>query len=165
MATLRYNENSTSEIKGNDVKGLRLQSLRILAWLLLSGLLMPCGLHAEQASLGPSIADKARQAVQDAQDNGAEKKEAFYNKVRDQLQELDDRLAALKDKGEVLREKGREKLIARLDKINLQKNDLLPKLEMATRSSEAAWQDVKRGIDRAVQDLKVALDQAATNFF
>ena len=131
----------------------------------MSGFLMPVGVQAEQASLGPSIADKARQAVQDAQDNGAERKEMFYNRMRDQLQKLDSQLAVLKDKGEVLREKTRSELIVQLDKIKLQKNDILPRLELAARSSEAAWQDVKQGIDQAVEDLKIAVEQATSNFF
>ena len=141
------------------------QYLHTLVSLLLVGILMPLSAQAEQASLGPTIADKARQAVQDAQDNGAEKKEAFYNRVREQLQDLDSQLAALQDKGVVLKEKGRAELIAQIDKLKLQKNDLLPKLEMAARSSEATWRDVKQGIDQAVQDLKVAVDQAALKFF
>jgi len=137
----------------------------VVFWVILTFCFLPTVVQGEQASLGPSIADKARQAVQDAQSNGSEKKEAFYNEVRDQLQELDDRLAALKDKGEVLREKAKSELILQLEKITLQKSDLLPKLEMATRSSEAAWQDVKEGIDQAVEDLKSAVNQAASNFF
>ena len=119
----------------------------------------------EQASLGPSIADKARQAVKDAKENGAERKEAFFNRVRDQLEVLDARLQALKDKGDILREKTRSELNNQLDKIKVQKNDILPKIESAARSGEASWQDMKQGIDRAVQDLIVAVDQAASNFF
>ena len=129
------------------------------------GLLMPISVGAEQASLGPSIAEKARQAVQDAQENGVERKEVFFNKVRDKLQKLDSQLAVLKDKGDVLRAKTRSKLIVQLDKINLQKKDILPRLELATRSSEAAWQDVKKDIDQAVEKLKIAVDQATSNFF
>ncbi|MEC4673527.1 MAG: hypothetical protein VST68_05010 [Nitrospirota bacterium] len=147
------------------MKDSRLQYPQIMACLIISGLLIPIGVQAEQASLGPSIADKARQAVQDVQDNGAERKEVFYNRVRDQLQRLDSQLAVLKDKGDVLREKTRSELIVQLDKITLQKNDILPRLELATRSSEAAWQDVKQGIDQAVEDLKIAVDQATSNFF
>ena len=147
------------------MKDSRLQYPQIMACLIISGLLIPIGVQAEQASLGPSIADKARQAVQDVQDNGAKRKEVFYNRVRDQLQRLDSQLAVLKDKGDVLREKTRSELIVQLDKITLQKNDILPRLELATRSSEAAWQDVKQGIDQAVEDLKIAVDQATSNFF
>jgi len=147
------------------MKDSRLPYPQIMACLIISGLLIPIGVQAEQASLGPSIADKARQAVQDVQDNGAERKEVFYNRVRDQLQRLDSQLAVLKDKGDVLREKTRSELIVQLDKITLQKNDILPRLELATRSSEAAWQDVKQGIDQAVEDLKIAVGQATSNFF
>jgi len=129
------------------------------------GLLMPISVGAEQASLGTSIAEKARQAVQDAQENGVERKEVFFNKVRDKLQKLDSQLAVLKDKGDVLRAKTRSKLIVQLDKINLQKKDILPRLELATRSSEAAWQDVKKDIDQAVEKLKIDVDQATSNFF
>ncbi len=147
------------------MKNSKSHSRHILPILLMAGILMPLDVQAEQASLGPSIADKARQAVQDAQDNGAEKKEAFYNRIRDQLQELDSQLAALQDKGEVLREKGQAELLTQIDKLQLQKNDLLPKLEMAARSSEASWREVKQGLDQAVQDLKVAVDQAASKLF
>ena len=127
--------------------------------------LMPGLVLAEQASLGPSVADKARQAVRNAQENGGEKRGAFLERIRGQLDELDKQLVNLKDKGTVLREKAKTELILQLNKISQKKNDILPKLQVAKQDSEATWQDVKQGIDKAVQELKIAVDEAALKYF
>lgn len=120
---------------------------------------------AGQASLGPAIAQNTQMVVNESSEAGEQKKEEFYRHLQSQLDEFDSRIKKLHSQGDVLREKARSELLERLEQLQSQKNELLPKIEKATRSSEAAWEDIKGGLDRAVTDLKVALEQAASNFF
>lgn len=120
---------------------------------------------AGQASLGPAIAQNTQMVVNESSEAGEQKKEEFYRHLQSQLDEFDSRIEKLQSQGDVLREKARNEFLERLEQLQAQKNELLPKIEKATRSSEAAWEDIKGGLDRAVTDLKVALEQAASNFF
>ncbi|MDA0739008.1 MAG: hypothetical protein O2999_09490 [Nitrospirae bacterium] len=120
---------------------------------------------AGQASLGPAIAQNTQMVVNESSEASEKKKEEFYRHLQSQLKDFDHKIDELKSQGEVLREKARNELLVRLEQLQSQKNELLPKIETATRSSEAAWEDIKVGLDRAVTDLKVALEQAASNFF
>lgn len=95
----------------------------------------------------------------------SKKKEEFFRILQTKLDEFDIQLEELKAQSDVLREKARSELIERLEQLQSQKDQLLPRIEKATRTSEAAWEDLKEGLDRAATELKVALEQAASNFF
>lgn len=126
---------------------------------------IPQGALAGQASLGPAIAQQTQQVVNESSQAGEQKREEFLRYLQSQLDELDLRIEKLKVQSDDLREKARAELLERLDRIKAQKEQLLPKLEKATRTSEAAWEDIKDGLDRAATDLRVALEQAASHFF
>lgn len=126
---------------------------------------IPQLVFAEQASLGPAIAQKTQMVVKESTDSGEQRKEEFIRKLQIKLDEFDTQLEALKVQGDVLREKAKSELLDRLEQLQSEKNELLPEIEEATRMSEAAWEDIKGGLDRATLELKVALEQAASNFF
>lgn len=120
---------------------------------------------AGQASLGPAIAQQTQRVVNESSHAGEQKKEEFLRKLQAQLDEFDLTIEELKAQSDELREKARSKLLDRLEQIESEKDQLLPQIEKATRQTEAAWEDIKSGLDRAVADLKVALEQAASHFF
>lgn len=143
---------------------------KIRGWLVFSILVLCIPLTASfvfagQASLGPTIAQQTQAVVNESTEAGELKKEEFLQYMRSQLDDFDTKLQELKAQSEDLRETARSELLDRLEKLQAQKQELLPKIEKATRSSEAAWTDIKDGLDRAATDLKVALEQAASNFF
>jgi len=137
----------------------------VLALLLFSFHLMPEWVFAGQASLGPAIAQQTQMIVKESTDAGEQQKEEFFRKLQTKLDEFDNQLEVLKTQGDTLREKTRNEFLERLEQLQSQKDQLLPKIEKATRLSEAAWEDIKGGLDRAATELKVALEQAASNFF
>lgn len=126
---------------------------------------IPQLVFAEQASLGPAIVQKTQMVVKESTDSGEQRKEEFIRKLQIKLDEFDTQLEALKVQGDVLREKAKSELLDRLEQLQSEKNELLPEIEEATRMSEAAWEDIKGGLDRAALELKVALELAASNFF
>jgi uncharacterized protein (DUF342 family) len=142
-------------------------SLLVLAFLILSFHVMPEWVFAGQASLGPAIAiaQQTQMIVKESTDAGEQQKEEFFRKLQTKLDEFDIQLEELTTQGDTLREKARNEFLERLDQLQLQKNNLLPKIEKATRMSEAAWEDLKAGLDRAATELKVALEQAVSKFF
>ena len=143
----------------------RIELFLILSFLVLLFAIEQPVVFAGQASLGPAIAQNTQMVVNESSDAGEQKKEEFYRHLQSQLDEFDRKIVKLQSQGDVLREKARNELHERLEQLQSQKSELLPKIESATRSSEAAWEDIKGGLDRAVTDLKVALEQAASNFF
>lgn len=157
---MNHNELHKKQTRSNGVRSL----LMVLFLVLLFFLGQPV-VFAGQASLGPAIAQNTQMVMNGSSSAGEQKKEEFYRNLQSQLDEFDHKIEDLKSQGEVLREKARNELLVRLEQLQSQKNELLPKIETATRSSEAAWEDIKVGLDRAVTDLKVALEQAASNFF
>lgn len=157
---INYNELNQKNLRINGSRSL----LMVLFLVLLFFLDQPV-VFAGQASLGPAIAQNTQMVVNESSEASEKKKEEFYRHLQSQLKDFDHKIDELKSQGEVLREKARNELLVRLEQLQSQKNELLPKIETATRSSEAAWEDIKVGLDRAVTDLKVALEQAASNFF
>ena len=136
-----------------------------LAFLILSFHVTPEWVFAGQASLGPGIAQQTQMIVKESTDAGEQQKEEFFRKLQTKLDEFDIQLEELTKRGDTLREKARNEFLERLEQLQWQKDQLLPKIEKATRISEAAWEDIKGGLDRAATELKVALEQAASNFF
>jgi len=131
--------------------------------LFLSG--MPQSALAEQASLGPAIAQQTQQVVNESTHVGEQKRKQFFRYLRSQIDEFDGKLEEIKTQSDELREQARSQLLERLDRLEARKQELLPQIEKASRTSEAAWEDIKDGLNRAASDLKVALEQAASNFF
>ncbi len=153
-----YQHRSSRQMNGGS-------SLLGLAFLILSFHVTPEWVFAGQASLGLGIAQETQMIVKESTDAGEQQKEEFFRKLQTKLDEFDIQVEELTTQGDTLREKARKELLERLEQLQSQKNNLLPKIEKATRTSEAAWEDLKEGLDRAATELKVALEQAASNFF
>ena len=139
--------------------------LLVVPFLFLSFHVMPEWVFAGQASLGPAIAQQTQMVVNESSDAGEQKKEEFFRILQSKLDEFDIQLEKLKAQSDVLREKARNEFLERLEQLQSQKDQLLPRIEKATRISEVAWEDLKNGLDRAAKELKVAVEQAASNFF
>ncbi|MDT7041311.1 hypothetical protein [Candidatus Nitronereus thalassa] len=158
-------KNNNLRLNGTKAVSSKILPLWISGSLVLGGLFTSQMALAGQASLGPVITQQTQMVINESSNAGEQKKEEFYRKLQRQLDEFDMQLEQLKSQSEALREKARGKFLERLEQLQVEKNQLLPKIEKATRSSEAAWEDIKGGLDRAVTDLKVGLKQAASNFF
>ena len=158
-------KNTNRSLGGTKTVNSKISSRWIMGALIFGGLLTSQGALAGQASLGPVITQQTQMVINESGTAGEQKKEELYRKLQRQLDEFDVQLKQLKSQSEALRETARTKFLERLEQLQVEKNQLLPKIEKATRSSEAAWEDIKGGLDRAVTDLKVGLEQAASNFF
>ncbi len=133
----------------------------IFAWCIIA----PSVAFAEGASIRPTVKWEAEKAARILKDRAKQRKEEFQRHIRQQFEEFDARLRELKEKGSELREVTRVQLLARLDKLKEQKERILPQIEQAIRSTEVAWEDIKNGINRAVKELKISLEEAASNFY
>jgi len=120
---------------------------------------------ATGANIRPTVKGEAEKAARMVKDHAKQRKEEFQRHIRQQFEEFDARLQELKEKGSELREVTRVQLLARLDKLKEQKERILPQIEHVIRSTEVAWGDIKNGINRAVKELKISLEEAASNFY
>ncbi len=143
---------------------------KTLAWWVLVAIfswciLAPSVAFAEGASIRPTVKGEAEKAARIVKDHAKQRKEEFQRHIRQQFEEFDARLRELKEKGSELREETRVQLLARLDKLKEQKEQILPQIEQAIRSTEVAWEDIKFGINRAVNELEVSLEETSSNFY
>ena len=143
---------------------------KTLAWWVLAAIFSWCIIassvaFAEGASIRPTVKREAEKAAQMVKDSAEKNKEEFQRYIHQQFEEFDARIREVKRKGSELREETRVQLLARLDKLKEQKEQIFPQIEQAIRSTEVAWEDIKNGINRAVKELKVSLEEAASNFY
>jgi len=94
-----------------------------------------------------------------------QRKEEFVAHIKEQLQYLDRKIDELKEKGAVLSEQTQAKFKDHLHRLQVQKDVITPKLEEARESSEAAWKELEKEIDRMVKNLKKSLEESAIKFF
>ncbi len=143
---------------------------KTLAWWVLAAIfswciIAPSAAFAEGASIRPTVKREAEKAAQMVKDSAEKNKEEFQQYIRQQFEEFDSQLRELKEKGSELREETKVQLLARLDKLKEQKEKILPQIEQAIRSTEVAWEDIKFGINRAVNELEVSLEETSSNFY
>gem|GEM_PF-2283655 len=78
--------------------------------------------------------------------------------LQKQISDLDVQIQNLRKQSLELQEKTRAKLQVQLDGLKQQRDTLLPRVEKLRDNSEAAWQDIKENIQKAIEDLKSSVD-------
>lgn len=115
--------------------------------------------------LWPACSTEQRAASQEENQRLAEarqEKQMYQDKVEAQLRELDREIDALRAKmGKSL---NRKQLDQQMDELERKRAIAHQELDKLKNSSQEAWQDMKAGIDSAVQDLETAYQQAASHF-
>ena len=117
-----------------------------------------CGLPAA------SNRDRAGQKVNNPTEAAQQERQAYQDRVEARIRELDQEIDALKIKMGVKSQEERKQLeqpMAELERKRLAAHRDLEKLK---NSSEDAWQDMKAGMDAALDDLEAAYEKAATQF-
>ena len=80
------------------------------------------------------------------------------------MRDLDQEIDALKIKVRVQNRADGPQIDQQIDQLELKRTELRLRLMKLKESSGEAWKDMKGGIDRALNDLDVAYEQAASHF-
>lgn len=93
-----------------------------------------------------------------------ENKQTFQEKVEARIEQLDAEIDLLKAKARKVKAEAKLEAVDQLEKVDQERAGLQEQLKEFNASGKDAWQDLKGGINEALEDLEESLDQARSNF-
>jgi hypothetical protein len=93
-----------------------------------------------------------------------EEKKEYQRTAEIKLGELDAKIDGLTAKAKGLEAKAREKFYKRIGKLQSQKVSVEQKLKELKNESGEAWDDIKTGVENAIEDLDEGFRTAAARF-
>jgi len=143
----------------------------LLAMLLLLalGALPGCG-EKEQSQSKPAPVSKedvkkeAKEAYDATKAYTQEQVQAFRKQMETKLNEYGEKIDQLQAKAEKLGEDGKVKAQQQLTALRQKRDEVSEKLKELSSSSGNAWEQLKSGIDAAMEDLGNAYKKAAAEF-
>ncbi|MCF8051699.1 MAG: coiled coil domain-containing protein [Desulfobacterales bacterium] len=91
-------------------------------------------------------------------------KEAYRQKIEAQIDEWKAEMDKLNARAKKLDAEGRIEAESRIQDLKARQEAARAKLDELRRAGDAAWKDVKEGLDRAVSELGDAVRDAASKF-
>ena len=95
-----------------------------------------------------------------AESKAAETKAEYVKKARAEIDELGGKIDALESKAEKTGASTRAGMDRSLKELKARRKTAKKKLAKLKRASGDAWTDLKAGVDKGIEDLKNALDEA-----
>ena len=114
-------------------------------------------------SCGSQPAAPTRRAAGDAESASQQRKD-YQEKAEAELRELNQRIEALNAKAAPRAKAARKEVERQIAELDHKRAALQQQLEKFKHSSQAAWRDMKPGIDSALKDLDAAYQRAAADF-
>ena len=93
-----------------------------------------------------------------------EGKKAYQEKIETQLKELADKIEILIAKGEQAKEGAKVKYAQQIEALRAKQESVRQKLQGLKEPGSAAWDDLMKGLDSAIGDLKDAVQSAVARF-
>lgn len=143
---------------------------RIVIVLILTGLFAAIGCEQKPSDRTPGtvtsedVRSDAGQAVETAVEYSQQAKEEFRKKLETQLNELDAKIAKLREKGGDLKDDAKVKWDQKMSDLEKKREAAHAKLAEVGQSSADAWEDVRKGAQSAWDELDKAFRDAAEEF-
>jgi hypothetical protein len=93
-----------------------------------------------------------------------EGEKAYQEKIEVQLKELAEKIEGLIAKGERAKKEAKVKYAHQIEALRTKQESVRQKLQGLKEPGSAAWDDLKKGIDSAINDLKAAVQSAVARF-
>jgi TolA-binding protein len=144
--------------------------VRAIFVVLLSGFGVFIGCERKPADQTPGAvtSEDVRRDVGQAVDTAAEfsqqKKEEFQTSLGARLQEMDTRIAELREKGRDLKDQAKVNWDQKMADLEAKREAARVKLTEVGQSSAEAWRDVQRGAQSAWDELERAVQDASNEF-
>lgn len=138
--------------------------------LMLAGLFAAIGCERKPADRTPGkvtsedVRRDAGQAVKTAAEYSQQTKEEFQKKFEAQLNELDAKIAELRQKGRDLKDKAKADWDGKMAALETKREAASAKLAEIGHASAEAWKDVQKGAQAAWDELDKAFRDAAKEF-
>uniref|UniRef100_E6QTV4 Putative methyl-accepting chemotaxis protein Nap3 n=1 Tax=mine drainage metagenome TaxID=410659 RepID=E6QTV4_9ZZZZ len=91
-------------------------------------------------------------------------KEAFQVKIESQLKKWDTKLDGLKNKAKKMKDQLRHDLEAQLEILHARRVVVYEKLQGLRQRSEGAWEDMKEGAEKTLDEMQKAIDSTVNRF-
>ena len=143
---------------------------RLVWMLMLAGLFAALGCERKPADRTPGkvtsedVRRDAGQAVETAAEYSRQTKQEFEQNLDARLNELDAKIATLREKGRDLKGTAKAEWGRKMAELETKRDAARGKLAEVAHSSAEAWKDVKRGAQAAWDDLDKAIRDAAKEF-
>jgi TolA-binding protein len=138
--------------------------------LMLAGLFSALGCEQKPADRTPGkvtsedVRHDAGQAVKTAAEYSQQTKKEFQKNLEARLNELDAKIAKLREKGRNLKDKAKANWDQKMAELETKRKAASAKLAEVGHSSAEAWKDVQKGAQSAWDDLDKAFRDAAKEF-
>jgi multidrug resistance efflux pump len=89
-------------------------------------------------------------------------KEMYQKQAELKLQEISAKIDELKAKSDGLAAKKKQRYYKRIQKLQSQKDRLFERVQRIQQTSEDAWGEMKKGIEKSLKELEGGYDKAAS---
>ena len=148
-----YRAHSANDRKEEDImKAIKIVGIMIGAWLILGlGLGTSFSLAGEAKGTAPAA------SVQ-------QQKEEYQKKIETKLKEMNQELKEWKDKAKTMEKKAKVEMDEQLKTLSKKEQEVSKKVKDLRSKTGKAWEDLKTGVDSAMEDLGKAFDQVRSHF-
>mgnify|MGYP006289263069 CR=1 FL=1 len=101
----------------------------------------------------------------DHEDQNNTKRDAYIQKMKDQLDLLNSEISALEDKIDTATSAAKEQYQESLQNIYQKREQLNQKIQSAASTGKEAWSDIQEGLDRSWHDLKETFAKVRSKYF
>ena len=143
---------------------------RFIWMLMLAGLFASSGCEQKPADRTPGkvtpedVRRDAGQAINTAAEYSQQAKEEFQKKLETQLNDLDAKIATLREKGSDLKGEAKVKWDQKMADLKKKQEAARAELAKVGDSSAAAWKDVQKGAQSSWDELDKAFHDASKEF-
>jgi len=110
------------------------------------------------------IKKEAKELVETTKSYTMEQKEAYEQQLANKLDEYAQKIAALKAQMVTMQGEAQKDMQEKIDSLHAKVEDMKSKALELQNASDAAWDDLKAGLDKAEDDLEESFTTAMQNF-
>jgi 2,3-bisphosphoglycerate-independent phosphoglycerate mutase len=93
-----------------------------------------------------------------------EQKELYQKKIQEKMEQYGQNLKELQAKIIMLNEQAKANLVEEMENLNRKKEEVAEKVREIQAASGEAYEDLKNGLDRSLEDMDTAIDEAMSRF-
>lgn len=107
---------------------------------------------------------EAREALESARNYGYERRVEYQKKLEPVLHDLDERIAELKERAAAAGADAKRRMEPQIEELSAKRDAVREKLSRVRDAAPGAWDDVKAGVGKAVDDFQKAFDRLRTSW-
>ncbi len=139
--------------------------ISIVISIFFTGIYMGCGKKeetkkTEKKTTIEDVKKEAKEALNATASYAAQKKREYQKKIEDKIKKLDNKIDELEKKASQLKDQSKVALERDIETLRNQQKVLKEKLKKWESTSGKAWEDLKGGIDTALDKIEKSYDKA-----